>query len=145
MAIHCEIVSQDRIVYQGDIDMAVLPGSDGVMGILPKHAPLLTVLKYGIITLRNKKEELHFTVAGGVVEVQPDQITILADAAENVEEIDIQRAEAARKRVEDLLARGVPQDPDSYLRIQAALRRSTLRIDAVRRYRQSQRTRSGQE
>jgi F-type H+-transporting ATPase subunit epsilon len=145
MPIHCEIVSQDRMVYQGDIDMAVLPGTDGVMGILPKHAPLLTVLKYGIITLRNKKEELYFTVAGGVVEVQPDQITILADAAENVEEIDIQRAEAARKRVEDMLAKGVPQDPDAYLRIQAALRRSTLRIDAVRRYRHSQRTRSGQE
>ncbi len=145
MPIHCEIVSQDRVVFQGDVDMASLPGVDGVMGILPKHAPLLTVLKYGIITLRSKKEEQVFTVAGGVVEVQPDQITVLADAAENVEEIDIQRAEAARKRAEDLLARGLPPDPDAYLRIQAALRRSTLRIDAVRRYRKGQHARSGQE
>ncbi len=145
MPIHCEIVSQDRQVYSGDVDIAVIPGADGVMGILPNHAPLLTVMKYGIITLRIKKEELHFTVAGGVVEVQPDQITILADAAENVEEIDIQRAEDAKKRAEELLVKGIPQDADSYLNIQAALRRSTLRIDAARRYRQGQRTRSGQE
>lgn len=145
MPIRCEIVSQDRIVFQGNVDVAVLPGADGVMGILPNHAPVLSVLKYGIITLRSKNEEQFFTIAGGVVEVQPDQITVLADSAENVEEIDIQRAEEARKRAEEMLARGQPEDADTYLNIQAALRRSTLRIDAVRRYRHGQKMRSGED
>ncbi|HEY9087743.1 MAG TPA: F0F1 ATP synthase subunit epsilon [Anaerolineaceae bacterium] len=144
MPIRCEIVSQDRVVFQGDVDICVIPGAEGVMGILPNHAPLLTVLKFGVITVRTRSDEEHFTVAGGVVEVQPDQITILADAAENVEEIDIQRAEAARKRAEEMLSKAVPQETDAYLSLQAALRRSTLRIDAARRYRQGQRAR-GQE
>lgn len=144
MPIRCEIVSQDRVVFQGDVDICVIPGAEGVMGILPNHAPLLTVLKFGVITVRTRSDEEHFTVAGGVVEVQPDQITILADAAENVEEIDIQRAEAARKRAEEMLSKAVPQETDAYLSLQAALRRSTLRIDAARRYRQAQRSR-GQE
>ncbi len=142
MPIRCEIVSQDRIVFQGDVDIIVLPGADGVMGILPHHAPVLTTLKYGVITLRSKGEEQFFTVAGGFAEVQPDQVTVLADAAENVEEIDVQRAEAARQRAEDLLQQGAPEDPDRYLALQAALRRSTLRLDAARRYRQGQRARS---
>ncbi|MEA4909211.1 MAG: ATP synthase F1 subunit epsilon [Chloroflexi bacterium] len=138
MAIKCDIVSQDRVVYQGEADMVVIPGADGVMGILPKHSPLLTVLKYGIITVRSKQaEEQHFTVAGGFAEVQPDQVTILADAAENIEEIDEQRAEDARHRAEDALSKVTADNKDDqYLLIQAALRRSTLRLDAVRRYRQ---------
>ena len=135
MPIRCEIVSQDRIVYQGDADIVVLPGTDGEMGILPHHAPLLTTLKYGIIKVRSQGQETIFTVAGGIAEVQPDILTVLADSAENVEEIDVQRAEAARKRAEESLAKGVPADSDAYLRMEAALRKSNLRLDAVRRYR----------
>ena len=135
MSIRCEIVSQDRIVYQGDADIVVLPGTDGEMGILPHHAPLLTTLKYGIIKVRVNGQETIFTVAGGIAEVQPDILTVLADSAENVEEIDVQRAEAARKRAEESLAKGVPADSDAYLRMEAALRKSNLRLDAVRRYR----------
>jgi len=139
MPIHCEIVSQDRIVFQGDVDIVVLPGAEGVMGILPNHSPLLTVLQYGIVTVRSKDNEENFTVAGGVAEVQPDQVTVLADAAENVEEIDIQRAENARKKAEEQLKKGLEADSDSYLSIQAALRRSNLRIDAAKRFRQRRR------
>jgi F-type H+-transporting ATPase subunit epsilon len=137
MPIRCEIVSQDRMVYEGDVDIVVLPGSDGEMGILPHHAPLLTTLKIGVIKVRSSGKEQVFTVAGGVAEVQPDIVTILADAAENVEEIDVVRAEAARRRAEEILAKGVPTDSDAYLRMEAALRRSNLRLDAVKRYRQS--------
>jgi F-type H+-transporting ATPase subunit epsilon len=135
MPIRCEIVSQDRMVFAGDADIVVLPGTDGEMGILPHHAPLLTTLKIGIIKVRSGGKEKIFTVAGGVAEVQPDIVTILADAAENVEEIDIARAEAARKRAEEILAKGVPPDTDSYLKMEAALRKSNLRLDAVKRYR----------
>ena len=135
MPIRCEIVSQDRIVFQGDADMVLLPGTDGEMGILPHHAPLLTTLKYGIIKVRSQGQETVFTVAGGIAEVQPDIVTVLADAAENVEEIDVARAEAARKRAEESLAKGIPANTDAYLKMEAALRKSNLRLDAVRRYR----------
>ncbi|GAP06249.1 MAG TPA: ATP synthase F1 subunit epsilon [Anaerolinea thermolimosa] len=135
MTIRCEIVSQDRIVYQDDVDMVVLPGTAGEMGILPHHSPVLTTLKYGVIHVKRQGEELFFTVAGGIAEVQPDQVTVLADAAENVEEINIQRAEEARRRAEQLLKEGAEKNPDIYLQVQAALRRSNLRISAVKRYR----------
>jgi F-type H+-transporting ATPase subunit epsilon len=135
MPIRCEIVSQDRIVYQGDVDMVTIPGGDGVMGILPNHTPLLSTLQFGIITVKTASDVFHFTVAGGVVEVQPDQVTILADAAENVAELDLSRAETAKQRAEELLRKGIPKDTDTYLTLQAALRRSNLRLNAVKRFR----------
>ncbi|HKZ43601.1 MAG TPA: ATP synthase F1 subunit epsilon [Anaerolineales bacterium] len=137
MSIRCEIVSQDRMVFEGDADMVTLPGTDGEMGILPHHSPLLTTLRFGFIKVRTKDKEEIFTVAGGVAEVQPDLVTILADAAENVEEIDTARAEEARKRAEEYLAQGTPMDTDSYLRMEAALRRSNLRLDAVNRFKRT--------
>jgi len=133
------------MVYEGDVDIVVLPGAAGEMGILPHHAPLLTTLKYGFIKVRKQGVEEIFTVAGGVAEVQPDIVTVLADAAENIEEIDVTRAEQARQRAQDVLAKGVPADTDAYLAIEAALRRSDLRLEAVRRYRKGTRsTHSGE-
>jgi F-type H+-transporting ATPase subunit epsilon len=140
MPIRVEIVSQDRMVYQGDADMVILPGEMGEMGILPNHAPLLSTLKYGILKVRSQAHEEYFTVAGGVVEIQPDIITVLADAAENVREIDTARAEAARRRAEEYLKAGPPPDTDAYLAMEAALRRSNLRLDAARRFRTSGRS-----
>jgi F-type H+-transporting ATPase subunit epsilon len=145
MTIRCEIVSQDRTVFQDDVDIVVLPGVAGEMGILPHHAPVLAILKYGVIKIRkNGKEEL-FTVAGGMAEVQPEVVTILADAAENVQEIDVTRAQAAKKRAEDALAGLKPEDHDAYLRMEAALRRSNLRLDVVRRYRRTRDTYTEQD
>ena len=136
MTIRCEIVSQDRTVFQGNVDIVVLPGTEGEMGILPHHAPALTLLKYGIIKVRHGGKEDLFSVAGGMAEIQPDIITILADAVENVEEIDVVRAQAAKKRAEDALAKISPDEqPDVYLTMEAALRRSNLRLDVARRYR----------
>ncbi len=142
MTIRCEIVSQDRMVYQGDVDIVVLPGSDGEMGILPHHAPLLTTLKFGLIKVRTKNHEQVFTVAGGMAEIQPEIITVLADAAENVEEIDVARAEAARQRAENALSQMDKSsgDVDAYLAMEAALRRSTLRLEAAKRYRTTRRS-----
>ncbi len=135
MTIRCEIVSQDRLVFQGDVDIIILPGAAGEMGILPHHSPVLTTLKFGVIKVRVNGVEKNFTVAGGVAEIQPQIVTVLADAAENVEEIDTARAEYARKRAQEALAKGIPQDTDSYLAVEAALRRSNLRLDAAQRYR----------
>ncbi len=138
MPIRCEIVSQDRTVFQDDVDIVVLPGAGGEMGILPHHAPVLTTLKYGVVKVRRHGKEEVFVVAGGVAEVQPEIITILADAAENVQEIDVARAETAKRRAEEILKKGIPADAtDKYLAIEAALRRSNLRLDSARRYRKS--------
>ena len=141
MTIRCEIVSQDRMVWEGNADLVIVPGVSGEMGILPNHAPLLSTMQYGILKVRYEDQEEIFTVAGGVVEIQPDVITVLADSAENVEEIDIARAEEARKRAERILEEGPPPDSDAYLKMEAALRRSNLRIEAARRYRRGQRSR----
>ncbi len=138
MPIRCEIVSQDRTVFQGDVDIVVLPGAGGEMGILPHHAPVLTTLKYGVVKIRRSGKEDIYAVSGGVAEVQPDIVTILADAAENVEEIDIERAQLAKKRAEEALAKGVSKSPDALLVVEAALRRSNLRIDVARRYRKGE-------
>jgi len=136
MTIRCEIVSQDRTIFQDDVDIVILPGAAGEMGILPHHAPVLTTLKYGVIKVRYRGMEELFVVAGGVAEVQPAIITVLADAAENIEDIDIVRAKAAKKRAEDALTNlSRETDRDVYLVMEAALRRSNLRLDVVRRYR----------
>jgi F-type H+-transporting ATPase subunit epsilon len=148
MSIRCEIVSQDRMVWEGDADIVIVPGESGDMGILPNHAPLLSTLRFGFLKVRTKDNEEIFTIAGGVIEVQPDLITVLADSAENVEEIDVARAEAAKRRAEELLKLGPPPDSDAYLRMESALKRSNLRIEAARRYRRSQASRltaSGQD
>ena len=141
MPIRCEIVSQDRMVWEGDADIVVVPGEAGEMGILPNHAPLLSTLKFGILKVRKKDDEELFTIAGGVIEVQTDLITVLADSAENVAEIDVARAEDARRRAEDILKEGPPTDTDAYLKLEAALRRSNLRLEAVRRFRGGKRSR----
>lgn len=145
MPIRCEIVSQDRMVFEGEADMVIVPGEAGLMGVLPNHAPLLSTLRYGILTVRRQGLEEHFTVAGGVVEIQPEIITVLADAAENVAEIDVARAEAARARAEEMLKAGPPPDTDTYLKMEAALKRSNLRLQAVNKFRRGGSAHFGRE
>ena len=135
MPIRCEIVSQDRLVFEGDADIVVVPGALGEMGILPGHAPLLSALEMGVIQVKKDQIEQVFTVTGGFIEVQPDIVTIMADAAENVEEIDEERARQAMERAQKLLDEYSEEDTENYLRIQAALRRSSLRLKTVDQYR----------
>ena len=139
MPIQCEIVTQDKSLYEGPADIVVVPGTEGEMGILPDHTPLLTTLELGVVRVRVQEDEEIFTIAGGVMEVRPEVVTILADVGENVEEIDLERAMAAKERAEKVLEEGPPPDTDEYLRMEAALRRSNLRIQAARRYRGSSR------
>jgi F-type H+-transporting ATPase subunit epsilon len=134
MPIRCEIVSQDRMVFEGNADIVIAPGVNGEMGILPHHAPLLSTLNFGILKVRHDGEEEIFTIAGGVVAVQPNLITVLADAAENVAEIDVARAEAARRRAQEMLKTAPAEDHDVYEAIEKDLRKSNLRLQAARRY-----------
>jgi F-type H+-transporting ATPase subunit epsilon len=135
MPIRCEIVSQDRPVFEGDVDIVVAPGVEGEMGILPHHAPLLTTLKPGVLRVRRSGQEQVFAISGGVMEVRPDVVTVLADAAEAAEEIDEARAEEARRRAEESLKSGLPRSSEAYLAAEAALRRSSLRLQVARRRR----------
>ncbi|MFP3853947.1 MAG: ATP synthase F1 subunit epsilon [Anaerolineales bacterium] len=139
MPIKCDIVTQDKSLYEGPADIVLVPGTEGEMGILPDHAPLLTTLDLGVVRVRYQGQEEIFTIAGGVMEVRPELVTILADVGERLEQIDIDRAEEARKRAERFLEEGPGPDTDEYLRMEAMLRRSQLRLEAVRRYGRSQR------
>ena len=135
MPLRCEVATQDRLLFEGPVDMVIAPGSEGEMGILPDHAPLLTTLGYGVLRVRQGSDEQAFTIAGGFMEVQPDVVTVLADVGERVDEIDLERAEAAKARAEAALRAVVPGEADKYLALENALRRSTLRLEAARRFR----------
>ena len=133
MPIQCEILTQERQLFNDTADIVVLPGLEGQMGVLPNHSPLLTVLGFGEVVVRSGGEEEFFAIGGGFAEVQPDRIIILADSAEQAEEIDIERAEEARQRAVQSMADGVPDDPLRYAQIEAALKRAQIRIDVARR------------
>ncbi len=131
MTIQVEIVTPERRLMSTEVDMVSLPGVDGQMGIMGGHAPLLTIMDLGEIALHRGNDVEYLVVAGGVVEVRPDKVTILADVAEHVDEIDIDRAEAARERARQSLAEGVTADYRPVM--EAALRRSNLRLKVAHR------------
>ena len=138
MTFRCEIVAEDGLVYEGSADMVILPGIDGEMGILPNHSPLLSLLDPGVVRVKLGDDERDFSIMGGVVEVTPEQVNVMATAAEDVEEIDISRAEAAKERALQRMA-GEELDKDAYLRLKAALKRSNIRLTAAQRYRRGRR------
>ncbi len=135
MTIHCDIVTQDRPLFSGDVDMIVAPGSEGVLGILPHHTPLLTTLSYGVLVVKKEGKEEAFAIAGGIMEVLPNVVTVLADVGERVEEIDVARAEAARARAEELLKQASGVKTEAYLQALDSLRRSQLRLEATKKFR----------
>src|SRR2546426_7670406 len=105
--LHVDIVTVEGRRFKGDADFVVAPGSEGELGVLPRHIPLLTPLAPGAIKVRNDGDEQFFFVSGGFLEVRPDQVTVLADAAERAEDIDEARAEEARRRAQSLLEQKV--------------------------------------
>lgn len=127
-------VSQDKMVFSGQVSGIVAPGSEGQLGILPRHAPLMTVLAPGeVIVRREGEEDLYFAISGGWMEVRPDKATILARTAERPAEIDIDRAEAAHDRAERLLREGVPHEDRPGIRL--ALQRSRVRLNVGHKHR----------
>lgn len=128
-----EIITAERQVLSEDVNTVVAPGVDGELGILPHHAPLITILKPGEILTRKDGQETYLFVSGGFLEVRPDKIIILADACERCEEIDIERAEAAKRRAEERL-RTHPPEAD-LARAQGALLRSLVRLKVAERTR----------
>jgi F-type H+-transporting ATPase subunit epsilon len=128
-----DIVTAERVVYSEDVDVVIAPGVDGQLGILPHHAPLMTTLQGGELVARRGGDEDCMAISGGFLEVRPDRIIVLADSAERAEEIDMARAEAARRRAEERLATR-PSGVDE-ARAEAALQRALVRLTVVGRVR----------
>jgi F-type H+-transporting ATPase subunit epsilon len=126
-----EIVTAERIVYSDNVDIVIAPGIEGQLGILPSHAPLLTMLQPGELVVRKEGEETAMFVSGGFLEVMQNRVTVLADVAERAEEIDIVRAEEAKHRAEEQLKVRPPEM--DLAAAEAALRRSLVRLKIAER------------
>lgn len=128
-----EIVTAERMVFSDEVSTLIAWGVEGQLGILPHHAPLMTMLQPGDLMIRKDKEEEYLAISGGFLEVRPDKVIILADACERVDEIDIARAEEAKKRAQETLKAG-PLTVDAAA-AEAALRRSIARLKVAERKR----------
>lgn len=132
--IYCEVVTAERIIYADNVNEVLAPGAWGQLGILPRHAPLITSLTEGELIIRKEgRQDELIAIHGGFMEVRGNRVTVLADTAERAEEIDIARAEAAKARAEALLKQ--PVSEEEFERARAALRRATLRLRVAERRR----------
>jgi F-type H+-transporting ATPase subunit epsilon len=128
-----QIVSADRSLVNERVDEAVIPGADGYFGVLPGHTPLLALLGAGELWYRQGQERHYLAIAFGFAEVLPDRVTILAQIAERADEIDIARAEAAKKRAEERLA--TPGMEMDFERARLAMLKSLIRLQVASRAR----------
>ena len=124
-----EIVTPQKKVFSEDVNFLVAPGTDGELGILPEHAPLITSLNIGVLRIQQDRDYIKVVVSGGFMEVRNSKVTVLATSAERAEEIDVARAEKAKKRAEDRLA-AKAADLD-VLRAEMALKRALIRLRAA--------------
>jgi F-type H+-transporting ATPase subunit epsilon len=127
-----EIVTPDRSLGREEVDEVQLPGSQGYFGVLPGHTPLLSTLMVGELWYRVGQEKRYLAVSGGFVEVLPDRVTVLADIGERAEDIDVARAEAAKRRAEERLAKTMDVDIE---RARLALLKSLMRLQVATRAR----------
>ncbi|TMF98255.1 MAG: F0F1 ATP synthase subunit epsilon [Chloroflexi bacterium] len=142
MPLTVDIVTAERLVLSEEgVDEIVAPGIEGELTVLPMHAPLLTMIKPGVMRIKRGNDETDMAITGGFLEVRDDRVTILADAAERAEEIDVARAEEARRRAEQQLER---READVDLaRVSAELQKALIRLKVAERRRRRTGTRPG--
>ena len=134
MPLKVEIVTAESVVYSEEgVDRLIVPGVEGELGVLTLHAPLLTMIQPGVMHIHKGDEEIEMAITGGFIEVRDNHVTILADAAERAEEIDVERAEEARRRAQHLLEEREAEV--DLVRAQAELAGALARIKAVERRR----------
>ena len=142
MPLKVDIVTAERVVYSDEgVDEVVAPGIEGELTVLPQHAPLLTMIKPGIMRIVKGSDDIDMAITGGFLEVRDDRVTILADAAERAEDIDTVRAEEARRSAERRL-----DERESKLELveaAAELQRALIRLKAVERRRRKSGVRPG--
>jgi F-type H+-transporting ATPase subunit epsilon len=132
-SLRLKIVSADRSLVNEQVDEVEIPGADGYFGVLPGHTPLLAVLGMGDLWYRQGQEKHDLAIAFGFAEVGPDGVTILAQVAETAEEIDVARAEAARKRAEERMSK--PAVDMDFERARVALMKALIRLQVAARAR----------
>lgn len=134
--VQLEIVSAEKSLYSGAVAMVVAPGVAGELGLLPAHAPLLTRVKPGVLKInRPDGGEEFIYVSGGILEVQPDKITVLADAAERGEDLDEAAAEQARRRAEEKIRAAGGESAMDYAAARAELAQAAAQLKAIRKLR----------
>ena len=141
MPLKLEIVTPERLAYSDTVDAVVLPGSEGELGVLPHHAPLISTLGVGELRIRKGGEEELFAIAGGFLQVRPDKVVVMAEMADMASDIDLERALEARREAERALETGFHEGADLSM-ARAALQQALLRIRvAERRHREGSRHR----
>ena len=141
MPLLLEIVTPERLAYSDTVDAVVLPGSEGELGVLPHHAPLLTMLGVGELRIRKSGAEESFAIVGGFLQVRPDRVVVMAETADMASEIDLEKAQQARREAEQALESGYTEGADLSA-ARAALQQALLRIRvAERRHREGPRHR----
>ncbi len=138
--LHLEIVTSEKTIFEGEVDMVTVPGGGGVMGVLANHAPVLSTLKPGELRIKRGNDIEEFAIGGGFIDINNNKVVILADSAERADEIDASRAEVARDKAEELL-RNPPSSKEDLFKLESALRRSTVRLNLARKA--NTRSRSG--
>ncbi len=133
MPLHLEVITPERRVLEDDVDMVVIPASEGYVGILPHHAPLFTSLGSGSMRVHKGAVEYDLAVFGGFMDVRADRVTVLTDAAEQAEDIDERRAAEARERARKALE--APVSAAEEARARAALQRALVRLRVAERRR----------
>ena len=128
-----EVVTPERLLVSEQVDEVQLPGAEGYFGVLPGHTPLLATLQVGELWYRVGQDKRYLAVAFGFAEVLPDRVTVLAQLAERPEDIDVPRAEAARKRAEERVAK--PQPDIDFERARIAMTKSLIRLQVAARAR----------
>ena len=127
------IATLEKLVFDGVVQSVTLPGSAGVLTILPNHMPLITPLSLGEITARGEHDEFYLAISSGMVEVQPQRVLVLADEAERAEEIDEERANEARIRAEQIM-REKREDKETFAQAEAELQRTLLRLKIIEKF-----------
>jgi F-type H+-transporting ATPase subunit epsilon len=141
MPLQLEIVTPERLAYSDTVDSVQLPGSEGELGVLPHHAPLISTLGVGELRIRKGGAEESFAIVGGFLQVRPDKVVVMAETADLASEIDLERAQEARREAERALETGYHEGADLSA-ARAALQQALLRIRvAERRYREGPRHR----
>jgi F-type H+-transporting ATPase subunit epsilon len=141
MPLQLEIVTPERLAYSDTVDAVVVPGIEGELGILPHHAPLVSMLGVGELRIRKAGAEESFAIVGGFVQVRPDKVVVMAETADLAGEIDLEKAQEARREAERMLETGYSEGADLSA-ARAALQQALLRIRvAERRHREGPRRR----
>ncbi len=142
MPLLLEIVTPERLAYSDTVDSVQLPGSEGELGILPHHAPLVSMLGVGELRIRKGGTEESFAIVGGFLQVRPDKVVVMAETADLASEIDLEKAQQARREAEQALEGGARTDAVDLAAARAALQQALLRIRvAERRHREGPRHR----